>query len=321
MDSIQPMTIEEESIRKWCEEASEHEFHLDKSIYISDLLMGRDTPFGIKANGDIFILLNEYLCDSPFKISDLIELTSAKSFVSESEGTSLYGCGLSISTNSIEEQVRTLALINNILERDSNKSDLYSFFELIRKAAQRSKNFYAPSLFAELCVLKALQPQIPNIISCWKSSGQSIVDICSSSNSPEIEVKSTTNLDSRVHTLSLHQVRHFLEHRECLVASVQVHEDSEAGTSCKILCEELLKHEQQIQCSVGIKILTSYLLSYSSKPGFCQMSFNEVLTKCSIIYIRPDFSGLSIQTPPPWLNSASFEIDFSLMPSVTNVSL
>ena len=311
------MIIENElQIRSWCESALKYAFKHENSIFISQYTLARETAFGIERTGNVFILLKEELYSSPFKIEGTLELTSAQKFASEHEDSILYGHGLIINASSVHEQSQSLCLIHNILSGEDYQNDLESFFELLRKAAQKKKRFYPPSLFAELCVLMYLRQDIPEIVCLWKSSGQSVFDIRSSEKNPEIEIKSTTNIDSRVHVLSLHQVRHFLENPGSLLASVQVHEDN-AGSSCKTLCEELLVLESaNIEAA---KILTSYLLAFSSEPGFSQALFNQSHTQSSIKLVSPDFTELQIMSPPAWLISGRFEIDLSIVPSLETI--
>lgn len=313
MDGIQSMSIDTESIRSWCIRAQAFSFSSNDSVYVSDLTLSRSTPFGLTSQGSVFVLLDDSLYDASFRIRDLIELTRPKKFYSDDDGRTLYGIGLLIKSGDIDSRTRVLTLIDRLLSADDYKADLDEFFELLRRASQRGTGFHAPSLYGELIVLKALVGVIPDIVMLWRSSGMSVMDICASDVSPEIEVKSTTNLDSRRHIMSLHQLRHFLDNERCVLASVQVHEDS-SGTSCKDLCVDLMALSGG-ESSDASRILNSYLVALAGEHEFHAARFNEALTMSSIAFLRPFLGelGMAVRQPPPWLTSASFEIDFSIV--------
>jgi hypothetical protein len=306
------MTIDTEKVREWFKETEGHPFHFDDSVLISHHELANNTPFGLMPSGKVLVLLDKSLYDYSFKIHDLIELAIAREFVSESDGRALFGSGLIVRADSIDARTRFVCLFDRLLSTSDSKLHLEEFFELLRKAAQQRSGFHAPALFAELLVLKLLLNSYPDIVSCWRSSGQSIIDISASDVHPEIEVKSTTNLDTRRHRLSLHQVRHFIQNQECTLASVQVHEDSR-GSSCKDLCETLIELIGDPD-SEGSKILASYLLAFAEVHEFSEVFFSEVYTMSSIIFFRPLLEDLGVAQPPPWLCSASFEIDFNIVP-------
>lgn len=306
------MSINQTYLEDWCRRASAYVFSEEDAIYVCDQKLFQDTSFGINAEGFTILFLEEGVYESPFKIDDLIELTGVKRFVSDDSSEVFYGCGLIIRTASQSERIQVIMLLNNILKGNDYRSDLDSFLDLLRKASRRKRHFHAPSLFGELIVLKHLLSRYPDIIGCWQSGGQSIVDIRASNSNPPIEVKSTVNTDSRIHSLSLHQIRYFLENESCMLASVQVHED-ESGTSCQEICEYLLKAERD-SGGAGAKILTSYLVCYSEEPAFKQAKFNEASSRSSIETYHPIFTELDLMNPPVWLNAARFEIDFMSIP-------
>jgi hypothetical protein len=303
------MTLDFSPLKQWCVEAATHPFKIDGGVFLSHQRLSRDTYFGITDQGFLFILLKNFQDEVPFKIHNLLELTAPRSFVSEIDGSTIHGTGLIVNIRDAGSQARLLLLMDMLLSREGFRRNVDEFFELLRKASQRHRKFYSPSLFSEFLVLKKLLPIFPNVVTCWRSSGQSVFDICSSLSHPGIEIKSTTNIDSRRHKLSLHQVRHFIDNPECALASVRVYEDPQ-GLSCKQVCESLIEACGG-EYSPQSAILRSYLVSFEHIEGFHLDRFNEALSASSIVFVRPDFSELDLRQPPSWLCAASFEVDFT----------
>ena len=186
---------------------------------------------------------------------------------------------------------------------------------MLVKANKRRPKFHAPSFFAELVVVTNLVKERGNVVESWQSSGNSVFDIIASENFPAIEIKSTTCTDSRIHTLSLHQIRYFSNNPGSLLASVQVPEDLD-GITCRELSIKLKQTLLEMQLP-GVEFIDALLVSLSRQESFNEHRFCLISTAASIKFLSPDFGGLDLLQPPPYLLSAKMELDFDLIPKLS----
>ena len=119
---------------------------------------------------------------------------------------------------------------------------------------------------------------------------------------------------SRIHTLSLHQIRYFSNNPGSLLASVQVAEDSN-GITCRELSLNLRQNLLVMQLP-GVEYIDALLVSFSRLESFNEHKFCLVSTTASIKFLSPDFGDLDLLQPPPYVVGAKLKLDFDLIPNI-----
>ena len=176
-------------------------------------------------------------------------------------------------------------ILYSLSERDDFDAQIVAFIELLVKANKRRPVFDAPSFFAELSVVHSLLEDRGDVVLSWQSSGNFVFDIISSEQFPAVEVKSTTSTDTRIHTLSLHQIRYFLNNPDSLLASVQVSEDPE-GITCRQLSVGLKQRLLELG-QPGVDYIDALLVSLSNLESFSEHKFCPLSTTAlSSFYLR-----------------------------------
>ena len=294
-------------------EASNHIFANPNGVYFSSAVLSGDIRYGICSNGYLVVLFPKSYFQNSFSIGSSFRFGPPSHYHSELESANYSGVPFFYLSRQLDNQYSLLSILSNLVSSANPHTRVNEFFLLLQSASIRKQEFSVVGLFGELVVIDQLLNIEPSFLDDWQPSGQSIIDIQPSSSHPPIEVKSTSSSDSRIHSLSLHQIRYFKEHGDCLLASVQVHE-LQGGTSCKDLVQSLLSRlNPDSSCFL---YLTHLLASLLDSEQFNDASFDLPTTASTIKYYRPDFSVLSISSPPPWMISAKFNIDFSHFPEI-----
>lgn len=294
-------------------EASNHLFANPNGVYFSSAVLSANIRYGICSNGYLVVLFPTSFYHNSFSIGSSFRFGPPSQYHSESESATYSGVPFFYLSRQLDNQYSLLSILSNLVSTKNPHIRVNEFFLLLQSASIRKQEFSVVGLFGELVVIDQLIDIEASLLDDWQPSGQSIIDILPSSSHPPIEVKATSSTDSRIHSLSLHQIRYFKEHRDCLLASVQVHE-LQGGTSCKDTVQSLLSRlPPDSSCFL---YLTHLLVSLLDSDQFNDTSFDLPSTAATINYFRPDFSALPVSPPPPWMISAKFTIDFSHFPDI-----
>jgi hypothetical protein len=302
------MSLSRDSFIQFFSLASTHSFANSDGVFFCSYVLHGDIRYGLSSKGYLLVLFPKRYYLNSFSIGDSFRYGPPSEYHSEQDAVVYSGVPFLYLTRNLDNQFALLSVFCNLVSTGDPLRRLQDFFVLLQSASLHRQEFSAVGLFGELVVIDLLLKMEPSFLDDWQPSGQSVVDIIPSSWHPAIEIKSTSSSDSRIHILSLHQVRYFCENSGSLLASVQVHE-LQGGTSCKDVVENLLAHLSPD--SNGYLYLTQLLVSFLGSEQFNDTSFDVALTQSTIKFYNPDFS-LLLQSPiPPWLVSARFSIDFS----------
>ena len=299
------------SYKDFKDKYSNHTFDNAEGIFISDNKLERNTSFGINNNGHLIILLPEKIYRSSFTIKKLYSLLQPRKFISETNNQKIKGCPFTYESVKTESQYSLLSVLNRLLRSENYNDKLYQFFELLQQASLRRDGFKAAPFFSEATVVYSLLNKFPSLVDYWRSTGKAIIDIIGSQSNPPIEIKSTTNDHSRIHKLSIHQIRFFQENPNALLASTLVRREP-TGISCKEICLKMLSTIDQE--SKGYLTLSGLIQTLDACPEFSSELFDEGFSANSLTIFKPDFSQLSLIQPPAWLISGKLEIDFQAFP-------
>lgn len=308
------MSSAKDCFAEFYHEASHHTFANPNGVFFSSAVLSGDIRYGICSNGYLVVLFPKSYFHNSFSIGSSFKFGPPSQYHSELESTNYCGVPFFFLSRQLDNQYSLLSILSNLVSTTNPHTRINEFFLLLQSASIRKQEFSVVGLFGELVVVDQLSHIEPSFLDDWQPSGQSIIDIQPSSSHPPIEVKSTSSNDSRIHSLSLHQIRYFKEHENCLLASVQVHE-LQGGTSCKDSVQSLLSRlNPDSSCFL---YLTHLLASLFDSEQFNDASFDLPTTAATIKYFKPDFSALSIYPPPPWMISGKFTIDFSHFPEIS----
>ena len=312
MDSIQAMTVI--SLDSLHDSLAEHSFTNSNSFLISSDFLPNEISYGLTQNRYLVILLPSALNLYPVKIGEIAQVHGINTFTSVFDGSCLDGIPFVFLSSKVDEQIAFLDIFCTLAASEDYQVQIVEFIELLVKANKRRPKFHAPSFFAELVVVTNLVKERGNVVESWQSSGNSVFDIIASENFPAIEIKSTTCMDSRIHTLSLHQIRYFSNNPGSLLASVQVAEDSN-GITCRELSLNLRQNLLVMQLP-GVEYIDALLVSFSRLESFNEHKFCLVSTTASIKFLSPDFGDLDLLQPPPYVVGAKLKLDFDLIPNI-----
>ena len=294
---------------------AKHSFINPNSFLISRDYLPNQISYGLSQDRNLVILLPSSLNLYPLKIGEIAQIYGINTFTSVFDGSTLDGTPFVYLSSKVDEQKEFLDVFCTLATSEDFQFQIVKFIELLLKANKRRPKFDAPSFFAELSVVSNLLDDRANVVDSWQSSGNSIFDIVASENYPAIEIKSTTYTDSRIHTLSLHQIRYFSNNPGSLLASVQVSEDSD-GITCRELSLKLKQTLLELQLP-GVEYIDALLVSLSRQESFNQHKFCLISTTASIKYLSPDFGDLDLLQPPPYILSAKIKLDFDLIPELS----
>jgi hypothetical protein len=307
------MSSTRDSFAEFYLEASHHLFTNPNGVYFSSAVISGEIRYGICSKGYLVVLFPKSYYQNSFSIGSSFRFGPPSQYHSELESVIYSGVPFVYLSRRLDNQYSLLSILYNLVSTNNPYGRIKEFFSLLQSASIRRQEFSVVGLFGELVVIDQLIDIEPSFLDDWQPSGQSIIDIQPSSLHPAIEVKSTSSTDSRIHSLSLHQIRYFNDHRDSLLASVQVHE-LQGGTSCNDAVQSLLSRlSPDSSCSLYLNQLLASLLD---SERFNDASFDLPSTAEAIKYYRPDFSAF-LSPPPPWVISARFTIDFSHLSEIS----
>ena len=304
------MNFDIDEYKNFYERANNHSFRENEGIFINEFKFSRNVITGIDKNNFLVILLPLDKEIAGFQIKDFITLKDNTSFFVENKQVVLKGAPLIYKRKNYQEHFGFLSQINLILDSSEFLINLQQFLDILQKAHNSRNHFKAPSFFAEACTIQNLSSMYPKIANEWDSSANSVIDISSSISNPAIEVKSTTNNDERIHSVSIHQVKYFQKNPSTLLASVIVFFNEE-GTSCKSICEKIISKLDETDS--GYKYIKGILLAYNDISTFTENCFDEGMTNNNIQFYEPDLKELPLINAPIWLKGGTLKISMDAL--------